>query len=111
MSACLCGNKDLEDPTDSPRAKIPLTVVRIESGSRQAWGMIDEAKKSFSGSSPIIITDNDDLKKLKQFCGGRVAVFVHPSLYRALKLTFPWDIGGVSQDGIIKFGMGCGSMA
>lgn len=61
--------------------------------------MIEEAKKSFSESSLIVIMDNNELKKLKQFCGGRVLVFVHPSLDRAFKVMFPWDIGGISQDG------------
>lgn len=55
--------------------------------------------KSFSESSLIVIMDNNELKKLKQFCGGRVLVFVHPSLDRAFKVMFPWDIGGISQDG------------
>lgn len=43
-----CVDKDLEDPTNFPRAKMALTVVRIGSGPRQAWGMIEEAKKSFN---------------------------------------------------------------
>lgn len=27
---------------------------------------------------------------------------VHPFLYRALKITFPWDIGGISHDDFLK---------
>lgn len=38
------------------------------------------------------------------------AGYVHLSLYRALKLTFPWDIGGISHDGTIKTSIGIGSM-
>lgn len=70
------------------------------------WGRIEEAKRS---DTPII-TDNEQISQLKQFCSGRVPVLVHPSLYRALKLTFPWDVGGISQDGSIKTEMGTGSM-
>lgn len=60
-------------------------------------------------AAPIMITDNEELSKLKQFCAGRVAVFVHQSLYRALKLAFPWDVGGISQDSSIKTEMGVSS--
>lgn len=61
-----CSNTDLEDLTNFPQAKIVLTVVCIRLGSRQVWGMIKEAKKSFTKSSLIIIMDNNELKKLKQ---------------------------------------------
>lgn len=101
-----CGERELEDPTNFPNAKMALTVVRVGTGSRQAWGRIEEAKRS---DTPII-TDNEQISQLKQFCSGRVPVLVHPSLYRALKLTFPWDVGGISQDGSIKTEMGTGSM-
>lgn len=67
-----CSNTDLEDLTNFPQAK---TVVHIRSGSRQAWDMIKEAKKSFTESSPIIIMNNDELKKTE-------------TIYRALKITF-----------------------
>lgn len=33
---------------------------------------------------------------------GRLHVFIHPSLYRVFKLTFPGDIGGLSLDGSIN---------
>lgn len=49
-------------------------------------------------------------KKVSQFCSGWVPVFVHPSLYRVLKLTFPWDIGSLTIDGHIKNEMGQVSM-
>lgn len=108
LSMNKCGEKDLEDPTNFPHAKMVLSVVRIGSGSRQAWGMI-EVKKTFE-TSPIIITENKELSKLKQFCAGRAPVVVHPSLYRALKLTFSCDVGGISHNGTIKTEMATESM-
>lgn len=72
--------------------------------------MLEEAITSFNMTPPIAITESDTLRKMNCFCAGRVPVFVHPSLYRALKLTFPWDIGGISQDGTINTEMGHGSM-
>lgn len=43
---------------------------------------------------------------MKQFCVDRAPVFILPSLYRALKLTYSRNIGGFSVDGSIKNGMG-----
>lgn len=39
-----------------------------------------------------------------------VLLFVHLYLYRALKLTFPWDIGGLEFHGLIINEMSQGSM-
>lgn len=47
--------------------------------------------------------------KMKQFCSGKVLVLFHRSLYRALNLTYPWNIGGLSYDGTIETEMGQGS--
>lgn len=40
-----------------------------------------------------------------------VGRMIHLSFYIALKLMFPWDIGGLSLDGTIKTEMGEGSIA
>lgn len=52
--------------------------------------------------SQLAVIDNPETKKFKQFCSGKVPFFAHPSLYRALKLTYLWDISGLSLDGSIK---------
>lgn len=39
-----------------------------------------------------------------------VLLFIHLSLYRPLKLTFPWDIGGLDFDGLIINEMSQGPM-
>lgn len=62
-----CGEKDLEDPTNFPHAKMILSVIRIGLRSQQAWDMIEEAEKTFE-TPHIIITENNELTKLKQFC-------------------------------------------
>lgn len=43
----------------------------------------------------MAIVENEDTKRLKLFCSERVPVLVNPYLYKTLKLTFPWDIGGL----------------
>ena len=52
----------------------------------------------------------DDLISCKGLIG-RVPVVLHPSLYRALKLTLPWDIGGLAHDRAINNEMATGSMS
>lgn len=69
---------------------------------RQTLDMVEEATKTFKMSPPIVIFENDEINKLKQFCSGRVPVLIHPSFYRALKLTYPWNIVSLSYDGTIK---------
>lgn len=53
-----CGDRDLANPTNFPRAKMVLTVACIGSGSRQVWSMIEEARKSFPVPSQIVIMKN-----------------------------------------------------
>lgn len=59
---------------------------------------------------PLAFFDDANVKRLHQYCSDRVPLFVHPSQYRALKLTFPWDIDNISPDGTIKRDMGQNSM-
>lgn len=53
---------------------------------------------------------DDNIKKLNQFCSRRPPLFVYSSLYRALKLTFLFQIGGLSLDDTIKSEIGYGSI-
>ena len=60
--------------------------------------MIEAAKTAFE-EVKLVDLDHPSLHKLSFRCEGRVPVYVHPSFYRALKLTFPLDVGGASRDG------------
>ena len=112
LSAKHINDQDIEDPRNFPKAQRVLTVIRLGTGTRQTWAMVEEALKSFNKyhASSCHNCKMILLNKLKQFCSGRAPVLVHPSLYRALKLTFPWDVGGLSADGSVKTEMGQGSM-
>ena len=101
--------KDIEDPRNFPNIEKVLTVVRLGE-NLQVWDMLKEANTAFNMSIPLAVWHHPDLKKLKAYCLGRVPVFMHPSLYRASKLTFPRDVGGVSQDGSINNSMGVDPM-
>ena len=68
--------------------------------------MLGEANKALGPISYF----KDDLISCKGLVG-RVPVVLHPSLYRALKLTYPWDVGGLAHDGAITNEMATGSMS
>ena len=44
------------------------------------------------------------------FSSGKVPIFFHLSIYRALRLKYPSDIGGISKDGRITTELGTGSL-
>lgn len=50
-----CGDKDLEDLRNFPHAKRVLTVIRIGSGVRKIWSMVEEANKAFKMTPPLAI--------------------------------------------------------
>ena len=68
--------------------------------------MLGEAKETL-GPISIIKDDHHSCKGLI----GRVPVVLHPSLYRAIKLTFARDIRGLAYDGAITNEMATGSMS
>ena len=68
--------------------------------------MFGETNKAL-GSIAII---KDDIHSCKDLVG-RVLVVLHPSLYRAVKLTLPRDIGGLTHDGAITNDMATGAMS
>ena len=105
------GELNVEDPTNFPRAKKLLTVVRAgDQTSQQVWEMLKEANSAFDISAPLAVWNDPHLKKLVSFCSGRVPVYMHPSLYRAIKLTFPRHVGGVSHDATINTVLGTDPM-
>ena len=87
--------QNVEDPQNFPNAWV-TSVIRKGRGSEGATKMLGEANEAL-GPSAII---KDDLHSCKGLVG-RVPVVLHPSLYRAVKLTFPRDIGGLAHDDAI----------
>ena len=54
--------------------------------------------------------ENPSLKKILHKYTGRVPIYAHPCFYRALKLRYPMDIGGISRDGRVTNELGSGSL-
>lgn len=92
-------------PQNFKRPKGKLTLVRSGPGTRQIWGKIEEANMSLKLVSPVTYMNDNQMIELKQ---GRIPVFIHSSLYRALKLTFLELIDGQSLDDNIKSEIGTG---
>ena len=69
-------------------------------------GMVAEANQAF-GSISSLVTEG----KLCDELIGRSPLFVHLSLYRALKLTFPRDVGGLAHDDAIPTEIATESMS
>ena len=74
---------NVEDPKNFPDSWI-TTVIRKGRGSEGVMKMLGEANEALGPISFL----KDDLASCKGLVG-RVPVVLHPSLYRALKLTFP----------------------
>lgn len=74
------------------------------------WVTAPETIETFSTFPLLFFFYDNNVKKLNQFCSVRFPLFVQPSLHKALKLTFLWDIGGLSFDLTIKPKMGQSSM-
>ena len=94
---------NVEDPRNFQDSWI-TTVKRKGRGSEGVMKMLGEANEALG---PISFF-KDDLASCKGLVG-RVPVVLHPSLYRALKLTYPWDVGGLAHDGAINNLMATGS--
>ena len=96
---------NVEDPKNFPKAWV-ITVIRKGRGSEGVMKMLGEANEAFGPLSFL----KDDLSSCKGLVG-RVPVVLHPSLYRAIKLTFPRDVGGLAHDGAIDNEMATGPMS
>lgn len=57
---------------------------------------------------PLAISESDWIKKLKQFCVGRVPIFVH--LLSVLSFEANISLGSLFHDGTIKTEIAQGSM-
>ena len=97
--------QNVEDPKKFPNTWI-TTVIRKSRGSEGLMKMLGDENEALGPISYF----KDDLHSCKGLAG-RVPVVLHSSLYRAVKLTYPQDIGGLAHDGVITNEMATGSMS
>ena len=101
---------DVENPLNFRDAPSVTTFVRSAEGrATGVWRMVEAAEVAFPGVR-LAEREHPQLKKLAQACHGRAPVFMHPSFYRAIKLRFPTDVGGIARTGQVTSELGTGSL-
>ena len=104
------GKKKVNNPLNSKSAAMVTTFIR-SAGDRTkgVWKFLDTVRQTDTGVK-LAELEHSSLKRCLPFCSGRVPILVHPSFYRALKIRFPLDVGGVSRDGRVNTELGTGSL-
>lgn len=69
-------NKCVEELGNFPVAKRVLTVVRAHPDTPKIWSMLWEANSSINIPTPLAVMGKDSVNELKQFCSGRISVFM-----------------------------------
>ena len=75
--------------------------------TRELWRFLEEASRADIRLAEL---GPPSLDKILNKCMGRVPIFVHPSLYRSLKLRYPMDVGGITMDDRVSKELGSGSL-
>ena len=104
------GKKKVNNPCNFKGAAMVTTFIR-SAGDRTkgVWKFLDTVRQTDTGVK-LAELEHPSLKRCLPFCAGRVPILVHPSFYRALKVRFPLDVGGVSRDGRVNTELGTGSL-
>ena len=93
------------------RSAAMVTTFIHSAGDRTkgVWQFLDTVCQTNAGVK-LAELEHSSLKRWLPFCSGRVPILVHPSLYRALKVRFPLDVGRVSRGGRVNAELGTGSL-
>ena len=100
----------VSNPTNFRSAAMVTTFVR-SAGDRTkgVWKYLSTVCQTDTGIK-LAELEHSSLKKCITYCSGRVPILVHPSLYRALKLKFLIDVGGITRDNRVTTELGTGSL-
>ena len=100
----------ISNPANFRSAAMVTTFVR-SAGDRTkgVWKYLSTVCQTDTGMK-LAELEHSSLKKCITYCAGRVPILVHPSLYRALKLKFPIDVGGITRDNRVTTELGTGSL-
>ena len=100
----------VSNPANFRSAAMVTTFVR-SAGDRTkgVWKFLSTVCQTDTGIK-LAELEHSSLKKCITYCSGRVPILVHPSLYRALKLKFPIDVGGITRDNRVTTELGTGSL-
>lgn len=95
------GVKDVIDSRNIPHVLRVLMVSR----SQQIWLMLVGKQPHFCMTHPLDHLEDKRNVHLYQFHSERVSIFMYSSHYKTVRLRFPRDIGGLSENGTIKIDM------
>ena len=90
----------------------PLVTTFIREPKNRAisvWRTITAAESAFPGVV-LVKRVHPSLTNMKAKCKGRAPIFIHPSLYRAIKIRFPHDVGGVARTDTVTKELGIDSL-
>ena len=100
----------VSNPANFRSAAMVTTFVRSAGDrTRGVWKYLNTVCQTDTGIK-LAELEHSSLKKCITYCSGRVPILVHPSLYRALKLKFPIDVGGITRDNRVTTELGTGSL-
>ena len=90
----------------------PMVTTFIHSAGSQTQDVCKFLEKASQNNAGVRLAElkHPSLKKLLTYCTGKVPIYVHPSFYRALKVQYPMDVGGVSRDGRVTTELSTGSL-
>ena len=77
----------------------PIVTTFVHSAGTHMKGVWHLTEKASWADIWLAEIEHSSLKKALSFYSGWVPIYVYPSFYRALKLKYPLDVGGVSRDG------------
>ena len=102
--------KKVNNPLNFKSAAMVTTFIRAAGDrTKGVWKFLDTVRQTDTGVK-LAELEHSSLKRCLSFCAGRVPILVHPSFYRALKVRFPLDVGGVSRDGRVNTELCTGSL-
>ena len=103
--------KNCEDPRNFPNARLVMTLIKTTERVR-AWDLIEHSKKAFPDIVMVDKGNEEDriMRSVRNKIAGRLPIYVHPSLYRSLKLMYPSEIGVIVRDGHVPHDHGHGNL-
>jgi len=106
----LVDKKRVDRPQNVKGAPMVTTFIRDAGGrATGVWSMVRAAELAFPDMR-MADREHPSLEKLRRYCKGRVPLYVHPSLYRALKILYPLHVGGITRSNRVSQELGTGSL-
>ena len=84
---------------------VTIFVRPVGNRTRELWRFLEEASRTDIRLAEL---EHPSLNIMLSKCTDRVPIYVHTCFYRALKLRYPINNGGISRDGRVTSELGSG---